>query len=1178
MRFDRFHLTRFGHFTEQFLDFPLPSEKAPDLHLVIGPNEAGKSTFRAAVGELLFGFHPRSPYTFLHRLSNHPLALGAELRHGQEVEAIERLKKTKRPLRRPEGDELADDHLATLLGGLDKRAFFRLFALDHAQMVEGGEALLRDQDDPAFSLFAAASGIADFSNRQRVLEEETSKLWSGDGRKLRSSAYAEAHRHLQDASKKKKNAVTTAPAYAKLRRAKEVAEARLKDAKEKVNDLNRQVSHLERLRRAAPLIAQLDAVNAAIRPLDEAASLPGDAGARLEEARRQDAVFRNSLNREGERCKHARQERGALEIDEKLLSEAAVIEALDKEAEVASRHRNDIPKRREEIAALEAQALEEARNIGWRCASRQALEATLPTGLVRDELEDLLNRGQAIEIERDNHRQAVEDLRQTLAEKNALLDRMKATKVDDSLRRAAAAAQALGDVPQRLEELSANADSKARALREAITVLAPWSGDLEALAVIHPPAAQEIDAADQAMTAEAEALSLQVKAVAEAARVLETKQARLAAERTQRDLVDKESLDLARAQRDTLWQQIRDGQAQPKAVAPDYEALVLETDALADRRYAEAEALTRAEQMTVEIAGLAIELKQAERERERLLENISARSAAWSQRLLSLGLPDMPPPTLRNWLAQRREALARGRDQQASYASLEHFKGQVEAAVRDLEQAQAKPHHSDPPAPLAARFGWLLHQAQQRIAEADATAARQQQNTEFIEEAKGKLAEAEGKKTVADGQWTQWHAAWVTARAACHLPATISMAATRGALKRMAKIEDHLKEIGKTERERIDTMRRDLAAFAQQATTLAQTVAPDLATKDAQEIAQTLSRRLAEAKELRSRRRAIDKNLVEIEASLQNAETGLTELHAAMAPLFADAGVLNTNDYAALTVAVQRSDERRRLENDRADLHQQLSTAAGGVPIEALREALTEIEPNEIEARLQALDLDRNDVQQQLVEAGQAVQAAQVELDAIGGEVAGSTASEAEEERQQAIARMAAIASDYIEGYLRARLLRWAIERYREENKAPLLERASPLFALLTAGHYEGLAIEDNQGEPRLVARPVSGDEKSESALSTGTRDQLYLALRLAAMELQLAKGPVLPVIADDLFVNFDDDRAAAGFQALAHLARHTQVLYLSHHDHLIAVAGKALGSAINVVKLGPSQALARSA
>jgi uncharacterized protein YhaN len=56
--------------------------------------------------------------------------------------------------------------------------------------------------------------------------------------------------------------------------------------------------------------------------------------------------------------------------------------------------------------------------------------------------------------------------------------------------------------------------------------------------------------------------------------------------------------------------------------------------------------------------------------------------------------------------------------------------------------------------------------------------------------------------------------------------------------------------------------------------------------------------------------------------------------------------------------------------------------------------------------------------------------------------------------------------------------------------------------------------------------------------------------------------------VADDLFINFDDDRAAAGFTVLGHLAAKTQVLFFMHHRHLLEIAQATLGTLLSAIML----------
>ena len=81
-------------------------------------------------------------------------------------------------------------------------------------------------------------------------------------------------------------------------------------------------------------------------------------------------------------------------------------------------------------------------------------------------------------------------------------------------------------------------------------------------------------------------------------------------------------------------------------------------------------------------------------------------------------------------------------------------------------------------------------------------------------------------------------------------------------------------------------------------------------------------------------------------------------------------------------------------------------------------------------------------------------------------------------------------------------------------------QRAQELFGLLTGGRYQRIAL----GEDLAVSAAAEGEDTLRNALwrSDGTADQLYLALRLAVAE---ELTPYAPLVLDDAFVRFDDDR-----------------------------------------------------
>jgi uncharacterized protein YhaN len=159
---------------------------------------------------------------------------------------------------------------------------------------------------------------------------------------------------------------------------------------------------------------------------------------------------------------------------------------------------------------------------------------------------------------------------------------------------------------------------------------------------------------------------------------------------------------------------------------------------------------------------------------------------------------------------------------------------------------------------------------------------------------------------------------------------------------------------------------------------------------------------------------------------------------------------------------------------------------------------------------------------------------------------------------------MDAQAELYLLKRTQALVLRWSIERYRQQSQNPLLARASGLFRTLTLGRYLDLQVDLDAPSPRLLGLCADGASLvAAEAMSEGTTDQLFLALRLAAIEQSIGSGIRLPFLADDLFVNFDDARARAGIEVLAELARSTQVLLFTHHAHLVEIAQEVVGAEV---------------
>ncbi|MBU4604586.1 MAG: hypothetical protein KKH66_06760, partial [Proteobacteria bacterium] len=204
--------------------------------------------------------------------------------------------------------------------------------------------------------------------------------------------------------------------------------------------------------------------------------------------------------------------------------------------------------------------------------------------------------------------------------------------------------------------------------------------------------------------------------------------------------------------------------------------------------------------------------------------------------------------------------------------------------------------------------------------------------------------------------------------------------------------------------------------------------------------------------------------------------------------------------------------------------------------------------------------------QQALEQAREALAALDREMQLLAGRK-GELAKELEhlgksEPAAQAQARLEALAQEKADLARRhdallvaETLLGRAMEEFRLEAQPGLLKKAGRYLAMATDGAYEWLGTDlfeaPAKGEPEIKARSGPGaPEREIAALSRGTRDQLYLCLRLALAQEITAQGEPLPLILDDPLVNFDAQRLAATLAMLCRVAQERQVILLTCHPH----------------------------
>jgi uncharacterized protein YhaN len=366
-----------------------------------------------------------------------------------------------------------------------------------------------------------------------------------------------------------------------------------------------------------------------------------------------------------------------------------------------------------------------------------------------------------------------------------------------------------------------------------------------------------------------------------------------------------------------------------------------------------------------------------------------------------------------------------------------------------------------------------------------------------------------------------------------------------------------LRQVEKAEglRRRIEGIDRDAARFTQDVHERCQALAPELVELPPAEAAERLVRAVEKARLEHAERERLQSELALLVRSVEEHSVRRADAEARLCELVAVARVGGT---AELEEAEQRSRMVFELKRQLSAVEQELVAAGDGAPIDALERETRGLDLDRTRARLREMEGELEELSDEMAQASEKAG----HLDHGVHSMAHTNAGDAAALLEARVASLKRHVRRYVRVRLASVLLAREIERYRAENQGPVLARASELLPLLTLGRYSGLRVGVGENdEPVLLAVRAEGGEGVEvRALSDGTRDQLYLALRLSSLERYSQLNEPMPLVLDDVLIHSDDARAEAALGVLGEIARRTQVLFFTHHARLVELARKALG------------------
>ena len=269
MRLRRLGLSRYGMFTDHTINFGERIVGSPDLHIVYGPNEAGKSTALAGFLDLLFGIELRSRYSFLHGYE--AMRIESDLEISEQTHRLVRVRKTTASLLNEHGQSVADGVLANALGGMDRDAYKAMFSLDDDTLEGGGEEILRSEGDLGQLLFATSAGLIELSKTLRQLREGTDKFHRG---RTRNTELYKLKAELARLDKEKKELDTIVSAFTRLITDRDRAKSAYDEAISARAELETEREDAERCIQGLPWLGEIHRLRSEIKELESLPEVP----------------------------------------------------------------------------------------------------------------------------------------------------------------------------------------------------------------------------------------------------------------------------------------------------------------------------------------------------------------------------------------------------------------------------------------------------------------------------------------------------------------------------------------------------------------------------------------------------------------------------------------------------------------------------------------------------------------------------------------------------------------------------------------------------------------------------------------------------------------------------------------------------------------------------------------
>ena len=1151
MRLRRLDLSRYGMFTDHTINFGERIDGSPDLHIVYGPNETGKSTALGGFLDLLFGIEPRSRYSFLHGYE--AMRIESDLEISGQTHRLVRVRKTKASLLDEHGQPIADGVIANALGGMDRDAYKAMFSLDDDTLEGGGDEILRSEGDLGQLLFATSAGLVELSKTLNRLRESAEKFHRD---RARNTELYKLKAEILQLDKEKKGLDTVASVFARFITDRGRAKSAYDEAMSVRAKLETEREDAERRIQGLPWLDEIHRLRREIMELESLPEVPQVWFKQVGSLIVQEPKLTTRLDGFKRQKRQLSEKNESLAVDNAILGLESRIDQLKTARARYVTATADLPERRSQLSEYDGTI----RTIIRRLSEASGIDPTslvVPAGVVGS-LNDLIEQRSGLDerlrttaTEMETAEAAVGTARRAV-EKTGTEAGDVAAVAFDRLDAATRAVNADAHHARLAMHMRQRGDIKA-VLDAQMAQLHPWDGAPEVLVGVSVPEPSEVDVWRSALDQAVKDIDLLER---EEARLLADRNGLsglMEAKRSETGVIGDEEAARLRALRDEAWQTHR---AKLDATSADtFEERLKDDDAAMAARIAHVTELAKLRQAreglrekTSELERNAGELALARKQQRQVLDEVSAAVQVMAGTGAESLSSAVTLPKLTTWIHRRQEVLKTLGDI-----------GRQDAEIARAREDENRHHERLAKAMTAARVAHdpaLNLEDLVQIAQAAVESDREQRGAsravrQEVERTQAELERRRRDAGQAGRDNTKWHADWTASLSRCWLGGADpepSTAAVRRILEDVTVLESTL-ENGAAMADRIGKMEQDQANFTAAVRALVEQLGDTFDAGQVVAINDGLSDRLGKAIHDRKARGQCLKEMESVAKDIAEVENSLVELRAVADEMFKAFGVDSLREVdERLKKVARRTAVRKELSNCETKLVESMKARS----LEEAVSALENTDSDKLEREIAELKARLKDASGRTNELYLALGRAEDAISAVGGD---NAVARLEQQRRTVLLNIEEGSLAYLRTQLGIEAAERALSAYRDEHRSSMMRRASEAFRTISRGAYSRLDAQLTDKGEVLMGIGASGGAKIASEMSKGARFQLYLALRVAGyFEFVDQHGPV-PFVADDILETFDDFRAEEAFRLFTEMAGVGQVIYLSHHRHLCEIA-----------------------